>query len=211
MTSAKLSALQVLQCGPVIPVLVINDVNDAVPLAKALVSGGVRVLEVTLRTHCALDAIARISAAVPDAIVGAGTVTNKQQFADAQLAGSQFIISPGLTLALLDRAVESDLPFIPGISTVSELMMGKDAGLSEFKFFPAEASGGVKAISAVGGPFAGIRFCPTGGITPESAGRYLALPNVVCVGGSWLATPALLKAGNYEKITQLAREASQLR
>lgn len=211
MNKQTLTALEVMQTGPVIPVLVINNVDHAVPLARALLSGGVRVLEVTLRTPCALEAISRIAAEVPEAILGAGTVTNPQQFREAESAGARFIISPGVTDSLLNCAHSTSVPLLPGISTVSELMAGKEAGLNEFKFFPAEANGGVQALKAVGGPFSGVRFCPTGGITPANALSYLALPNVICVGGSWLATYAALEAGRYEEITRLARAAAGIR
>lgn len=210
MNNSQLSALQVSQTGPVIPVLVIDNAEQAVPLARALLEGGVRVLEVTLRTVCALEAISRIAKEVPEAMIGAGTVTNIQQFNEAEAAGAKFIISPGLTDSLLNYASGSDVPLIPGISTVSELMMGKDAGLNEFKFFPAEANGGTQALKALVSPFPSVRFCPTGGITPQNAGHYLALPNVVCVGGSWLATAQDLRENNYQRITALARATAEL-
>ena len=210
MHHSRLSATDVMQTGPVIPVLVINDEAHAVPLANALVEGGIRVLEITLRTPCAVRAIARIAEAVPEAIVGAGTVISPEQFDDVQIAGAKFVISPGLTDSLLRHATNSKLPFIPGISTVSELMSGMDYGLTEFKFFPAEANGGVQALKAVGGPFASVRFCPTGGITAENAPQYLALPNVLCVGGSWIAPPELMASGNFTEITRRARAASAL-
>ena len=211
MGKTGLTALQVMQQGPVIPVLVIERVSQAVPLAKALFAGGIRVLEVTLRTSCALEAISRIANEVPGVIIGAGTVLTSRQFKDVQAAGAQFVISPGVTDALLDHAAGSEIPFIPGISTVSELMLGLEQGLTAFKFFPAEANGGVKALKAVAGPFSHVRFCPTGGITTENACQYLALPNVVCVGGSWIATPQLLRQENYDAVTELARQAVSLK
>lgn len=210
MSKNPLTSLEVMQIGPVIPVLVINDVNHAVPLARALIAGGVRVLEVTLRTSCALESIAQIAEEVPEAILGAGTITNAGQYSEAESAGAKFIISPGVTDSLLNQAHSSAVPLLPGICTVSELMMGKEAGINAFKFFPAEANGGIQALKAVGGPFADVCFCPTGGITPDNALSYLALPNVVCVGGSWLATAADLNAGRFERITELARLASTL-
>lgn len=207
MKNWKTSAEQILTSGPVVPVIVINKLEHAVPLAKALVAGGVRVLEVTLRTACAMDAIKAIAKEVPDAIIGAGTVLNPEQLAEVTAAGAQFAISPGLTEALLKAANAGSIPLIPGISTVSELMLGLDAGLREFKFFPAEANGGVKALQAIAGPFPQVRFCPTGGITPNNYRDYLALNSVLCIGGSWLVPADALESGDYARITQLAKEA----
>ncbi|MGG2140973.1 bifunctional 4-hydroxy-2-oxoglutarate aldolase/2-dehydro-3-deoxy-phosphogluconate aldolase [Symbiopectobacterium sp. RP] len=207
MKNWKTSAEQILTTGPVVPVIVVNKLEHAVPMVKALVAGGVRVLEVTLRTDCAVDAIRAIAKEVPDAIVGAGTVTNPQQLADVIAAGAQFAISPGLTEPLLKAAVEGPIALIPGISTVSELMLGMDYGLREFKFFPAEANGGVKALQAIAGPFSQIRFCPTGGISLKNYRDYLALKSVLCVGGSWLVPNDTLESGDYSRITELAREA----
>ncbi|WCG81503.1 bifunctional 4-hydroxy-2-oxoglutarate aldolase/2-dehydro-3-deoxy-phosphogluconate aldolase [Pectobacterium sp. A5351] len=207
MKNWKTSAEQILTTGPVVPVIVVNKLEHAVPMAKALVAGGVRVLELTLRTDCAIDAIRAIAKEVPEAIVGAGTVTNPEQLAAVVEAGAQFAISPGLTEPLLKAATAGNIPLIPGISTVSELMLGMDYGLSEFKFFPAEANGGVKALQAIAGPFAQIRFCPTGGITPNNYRDYLALKSVLCVGGSWLVPNDALESGDYARITELAREA----
>jgi 2-dehydro-3-deoxyphosphogluconate aldolase/(4S)-4-hydroxy-2-oxoglutarate aldolase len=207
MKSWKTSAEQILTSGPVVPVIVINKLEHAVPLAKALVAGGVRVLEVTLRTACAIDAIRAIAKEVPEAIIGAGTVLNPEQLAEVTAAGAQFAISPGLTEPLLKAANAGPIPLIPGISTVSELMLGLDAGLREFKFFPAEANGGVKALQAIAGPFPQVRFCPTGGITPGNYRDYLALKSVLCIGGSWLVPADALESGDYARITELAREA----
>ncbi|GBU12620.1 ketohydroxyglutarate aldolase [Enterobacterales bacterium] len=207
MKNWKTSAEQILKSGPVVPVIVINKLEHAVPLAKALVAGGVRVLEVTLRTACAMDAIKAIAKEVPDAIIGAGTVLNPEQLAEVTAAGAQFAISPGLTEALLKAANAGSIPLIPGISTVSELMLGLDAGLREFKFFPAEANGGVKALQAIAGPFPQVRFCPTGGITPNNYRDYLALNSVLCIGGSWLVPADALESGDYARITQLAKDA----
>ncbi|QEW33993.1 keto-hydroxyglutarate-aldolase/keto-deoxy-phosphogluconate aldolase [Erwinia billingiae] len=207
MNNWKISAEQILTSGPVVPVIVINKLEHAVPLAKALVAGGVRVLEVTLRTACALDAIRAIAKEVPDAIVGAGTVINPQQLREVTEAGAQFAISPGLTEDLLQAANAGTIPLIPGISTVSELMLGLDQGLREFKFFPAEANGGVKALQAIAGPFPQVRFCPTGGISPANYRDYLALNSVHCIGGSWLVPNDALESGDYDRITPLAREA----
>ena len=201
------SAEQIMTAGPVVPVIVINKLKQTVPLAKALVAGGVRVLEVTLRTPCAVEAIRAIAKEVPEAIVGAGTVLNPQQLADVVEAGAQFAISPGLTAELLKAATEGSIPLIPGISTVSELMLGMSYGLREFKFFPAEANGGVKALQAIGGPFSQVRFCPTGGITPNNDRDYLALKSVLCIGGSWLVPADALENGDYARITELAKQA----
>lgn len=207
MNNWKVSAESILTTGPVVPVIVINTLEQAVPLAKALVAGGVRVLEVTLRTDCALEAIRLIAQEVPGAIVGAGTVTNAEQLRQVTEAGAQFAISPGLTESLLQAAVAGSIPLIPGISTVSELMQGMDYGLKEFKFFPAEANGGVKALQAIAGPFSHIRFCPTGGISPSNYRDYLALNSVLCIGGSWLIPADALASGDYARITELAKEA----
>ena len=176
---------QIMRTSPVIPVLVIDDVAHAEPIARALVAGGLKVLEVTLRTACALDAIAAMKR-VPGAIVGAGTVLNPQDLAAAIAAGSEFIVSPGLTDHLGKAAVASGIPFLPGVANAADIMRGLDLGLSEFKFFPAETSGGRPALNALSGPFGQVRFCPTGGITLASAPEWLALESVLCVGGSWM-------------------------
>lgn len=207
MNNWKTSAEQILKTGPVVPVIVVKNIEHAVPMAKALVAGGVRVLEVTLRTACAMEAIRLIAQEVPEAIVGAGTVINPQQLAEVTAAGAQFAISPGLTEPLLKAATAGSIPLIPGISTVSELMLGMDYGLREFKFFPAEANGGVKALQAIAGPFSQVRFCPTGGISPANYRDYLALNSVLCIGGSWLVPQDALDSGDYGRITRLAREA----
>ncbi|QXX82375.1 bifunctional 4-hydroxy-2-oxoglutarate aldolase/2-dehydro-3-deoxy-phosphogluconate aldolase [Providencia sp. R33] len=209
MNNWKMTAEAILKQGPIVPVIVIKKIEQAVPLAKALVNGGIKVLEVTLRTECAVDAIRLIAQEVPEAIVGAGTVINAKQLADVSQAGAQFAISPGLTDELLAAAVQGNIPLIPGISTVSELMLGMNYGLKEFKFFPAEANGGVKALKAIAGPFSQVRFCPTGGISLANYRDYLALESVLCIGGSWIVPEDALNTGNYEKITQLAQEAIQ--
>ncbi len=203
----KLSALDVLQTGPVVPVIVINNIDHAVPLAKALVAGGVKVLEVTLRTPVAIEAIKRIAAEVPDAIVGAGTVATEADLHAVTEAGGVFAISPGLTPTLIEAALNGSIALIPGISTASELMFGMEYGLREFKFFPAEAAGGIKMIKSIGGPFPQATFCPTGGISPDNYKEYLSLKNVACVGGSWLAPTDALEQGDYQKITGLAQKA----
>ncbi|WP_163628319.1 bifunctional 4-hydroxy-2-oxoglutarate aldolase/2-dehydro-3-deoxy-phosphogluconate aldolase [Morganella morganii] len=207
MNDQMLSAQSVLNAGPVVPVIVIRELHQAVPLARALVAGGIRVLEVTLRTECAIEAIRAIAEEVPEAIVGAGTVINPEQLKAVTDAGAQFAISPGLTESLLQAADQGSIPLIPGIATVSELMAGIAYGLENFKFFPAEANGGVKALKAISGPFPDIRFCPTGGISLNNYRDYLALSSVACVGGSWLVPEDALCGGDYDRITALAAQA----
>lgn len=209
MNNWKMTAEDVLKQGPVVPVIVIKKLEQAVPLAKALLKGGIKVLEVTLRTECAIEAIRLIAEEVPEAIVGAGTVINAKQLAEVTQAGAQFAISPGLTDELLAAANQGSIPLIPGISTVSELMAGMNYGLKEFKFFPAEANGGVKALKAIAGPFSQVRFCPTGGISLANYRDYLALDSVLCIGGSWLVPEDALENGNYDKITELAQQVVQ--
>ncbi|GAA0450771.1 MULTISPECIES: bifunctional 4-hydroxy-2-oxoglutarate aldolase/2-dehydro-3-deoxy-phosphogluconate aldolase [Sphingomonas] len=194
----------IMNAGPVIPVLVIEDAATARPLAEALVRGGIRTLEVTLRTPAALDAIREMKK-VEGAIVGAGTVVNPKQFADAVDAGAEFIVSPGLTEKLAAPIIESGVPFLPGIANAGDIMRGLDLGLTHFKFFPAEASGGLKALKALAAPFYQARFCPTGGITLASAPEWLAFDPVLCVGGSWLAT------GTMEEVEAKARAAAELK
>ena len=176
---------QIMRSAPVIPVLVIEDVAHAVPIARALVAGGLPVLEVTLRTASALEVIREMKQ-VPGAIVGAGTVLNEHALEDALQAGSEFIVSPGLTDSLAKAAIAGDIPFLPGVATASDVMRGLDLGLDRFKFFPAEANGGIPALKSISAPFAMARFCPTGGITQASAPDWLALDTVLCCGGSWL-------------------------
>ncbi|WP_121117485.1 bifunctional 4-hydroxy-2-oxoglutarate aldolase/2-dehydro-3-deoxy-phosphogluconate aldolase [Croceibacterium ferulae] len=196
---------QVMRTAPVIPVLVIDDVAEAEPLARALVAGGLTVLEVTLRTPAALDAI-RAMKKVKGAIVGAGTVTNEKQLDDAIRAGAEFIVSPGLTKPLGKAAIRSGVPFLPGIANAGDIMRGLELGLSEFKFFPAMAAGGIPALKALAAPFGQVKFCPTGGITLDNAPEWLALDPVLCVGGSWVAP----RGGTPEQIEQLARDAAAL-
>ncbi|MEJ6773750.1 MAG: bifunctional 4-hydroxy-2-oxoglutarate aldolase/2-dehydro-3-deoxy-phosphogluconate aldolase, partial [Porticoccaceae bacterium] len=193
--------------NPVIPVITLDRVDDAVPLAQALVAGGLKVLEVTLRTEAAVEGIRQIVKHVPEAIVGTGTVCTEQHIKLSEDLGCQFMISPGATDKLLRAAENSSVPFLPGISPVSELMRGMEYGYSDFKFFPAEASGGVPVLKAMGGPFGDIRFCPTGGIGLHNVLSYLALPNVLCVGGSWIAETKLIQEKRWADIEQLAREA----
>ncbi len=206
-----MNARELLRISPVMPVLVIDDLAHAAPLARALVDGGIRVLEVTLRTAVALDAIHAIATQVPDAIVGAGTILNLKDLAAAREAGAGFGISPGATPELLREGMIKGWPYLPGAMTPGEVMAARDAGYDTLKFFPAEAAGGCAMLKAIHGPFPEIRFCPTGGITPALAKNYLALPNVGCVGGSWLAPPALLNAGDWNAIRALAKEAAALR
>lgn len=198
---------QIMRTSPVIPVLVVEDIAHAEPVARALVAGGLKVLEVTLRTPCALDAIAAMKR-VPGAIVGAGTVLNPQDLALAIAAGSEFIVSPGLTDSLGKAAVASGIPFLPGVTNAADIMRGLDLGLSEFKFFPAETSGGRPALKALAGPFGQVRFCPTGGITLASAPEWLALDPVLCVGGSWMVPKG---APDVAAIEAAARAAAGLR
>lgn len=201
------SIADILATSPVIPVVTINDVEHAVPIARALVRGGIRVVEVTLRTTVALKAITTIANEVPEILVGAGTILKSADLYDAAGAGAAFAISPGSTPALLAGARGVAIPFLPGVATASEIMQAVDAGFDHLKFFPAAASGGIDALRAFAGPFPRTRFCPTGGITADHASRYLALPNVVCVGGSWLTPAAAIAAGDWGHIDRLARAA----
>lgn len=197
--------------APVLPVLSIGRIEDAVPLARALVDGGLPVLEVTLRSDVAIEAIRRIVAEVPDAVVGAGTVLTAADLAAVAKAGAAFAIAPGATTGLYAVAAEAAIPFIPAIATASELMQGLDHGHRRFKFFPAKAAGGVDALKAFAGPFQAVRFCPTGGIDAASAPAYLALANVITVGGSWMAPADAIQAGDWERIAALARASARLR
>jgi 2-dehydro-3-deoxyphosphogluconate aldolase/(4S)-4-hydroxy-2-oxoglutarate aldolase len=194
----------------VIPVITLDRVEDAVPLAQALVAGGLKILEVTLRTEAAVEGIREIVKHVPDAIVGTGTVCNEQQIKLSEDLGCQFMISPGATDKLLEAGAQSSVPFLPGIASVSELMRGMEYGHRDFKFFPAEAAGGTSVLKAFAGPFGDIRFCPTGGIGLHNVVEYLALPNVLCVGGSWIAQTNLIRQQAWSEIETLAREAVEL-
>lgn len=198
---------EVMRQGPVVPVMVIHKLEHAVPLANALLAGGIRVLEITLRTPVAMESIRVLRREVPDAIVGAGTVTRGEELDAVAAAGAVFAISPGLTAELLDAANRGPIPLIPGIATISELMTGMARGYDHFKFFPAEAAGGVRMVQAIAGPFPRITFCPTGGITFANYREYLALDNVACVGGSWVAPQGAMDQGDWARITALAREA----
>ena len=200
-----------MRVGPVIPVIVIEDLAKAVPLAKALVAGGVRVLEVTLRTPVALDAIRAIASEVKDAIVGVGTISDPADFERSIAAGARFGVSPGLTPALIEAALACRLPLLPGVMTPSDVLAARAAGFTELKLFPAQQAGGIGMLKALAGPFPDVMFCPTGGVTAASAGDFLALPNVGCVGGSWLTPKDAVAVGDWGRITALARDAAGLR
>ena len=194
----------------VVPVIVIKDLGHAVPLAKALVEGGLNVLEITLRSPVALEAIRTISGEVEGAIVGAGTVINAEQFVDAADAGAKFVVSPGLTEEVVRASRDHLLPLLPGVATASEIMHGLSLGLKTFKFFPAENIGGAPAIKALGGPFPQVSFCPTGGVSAKNLQTYLSLPNVICAGGSWMVPSDLNEADAFARATTMAREARSL-
>ncbi len=204
MINQKITMDEILSLGPVIPVLSIADVDQAVPLARALVAGGLRVIEVTLRTDCALDAIRQIAESVDDVIVGAGTVLSAQDLEKAKNAGARFAVSPGATPALLRAAQQGDLPFLPGVTTPSEIIAAREQGFSRLKFFPAAAAGGISMLKAFAGPFSDVVFCPTGGIREDNLKDYLALANVVCVGGTWLAPADVLMCKDWEAVQLLA-------
>lgn len=197
------------QAYPVMPVLAVHRVEDARPLAEALQAGGLKVLEVTLRTEAAIDVIAEMKK-VEGVIVGAGTVTRVEQLKQLEEVGADFAISPGATPRLLDAGLQTSMPFLPAVASVSEMMQGMELGYTHFKFFPAAASGGVSALKAFAGPFPDVRFCPTGGISVKDFRDYLALDNVACVGGSWVVPADALNQGDWGRIEQLAREACEL-
>ncbi|MFJ9826418.1 bifunctional 4-hydroxy-2-oxoglutarate aldolase/2-dehydro-3-deoxy-phosphogluconate aldolase [Streptomyces sp. NPDC101160] len=195
---------------PVVPVVVIEDAADAVPLARALVAGGLPLIEVTLRTPAALDAIRAIADGVPEAVVGAGTVVSAAGVADAVGAGARFLVSPGWTDGLLDAMREPGVPFLPGVSTASEVVALLERGVTDMKFFPAEAAGGVPYLTSLAGPLPRARFCPTGGVSPANASRYLALPNVSCVGGTWMLPADALAGRDWARVEALARQVAAL-
>ena len=201
---------ELMAASPVMPVIVLDRVADAVPLARALVNGGIRVLEITLRTPVALDCVRAIRAAVPEAIVGAGTLTRPEDFLQVAEAGGQFAVTPGLTDELVAAAKRAPFPLLPGVATASELLTARAAGYTALKFFPAEPAGGTAMLSAFAPVFPNVIFCPTGGITRASAPRYLALKNVACVGGSWVTPAAALGCGDWTQIEALARDAAGL-
>ncbi|MEB5964121.1 MULTISPECIES: bifunctional 4-hydroxy-2-oxoglutarate aldolase/2-dehydro-3-deoxy-phosphogluconate aldolase [Comamonas] len=209
--AAQMTALSIMQDAPVIPVIVLHRTEHAVPMARALLAGGIRVLEVTLRTPQGLACIEAIAKQLPEAIVGAGTVRNAADAAAATRAGARFAVSPGYTSKLGQACRDLDLPLLPGVATSSEIMMAQEDGFTELKFFPAVQSGGIQMLKAWQGPFAELRFCPTGGISPANAAEFLALSNVVCVGGSWLVPASALEAGNWSLITELAQATQALR
>ena len=198
---------EIMTLAPVIPVLSIENEQHAVPLAQALVAGGLKALEITLRTPAALAAIKAIATNVKDAVVGVGTVARPEDLHQAIDAGARFAVSPGLTTALIEAAHAYHLPFLPGVMTPSELLYARAAGFTALKLFPAQAAGGVTMLKSLAGPFPDVVFCPTGGVTPENMGEFLALGNVLCVGGSWVAPPAAIAAGDWETISELARKA----
>ncbi|MFJ8493691.1 bifunctional 4-hydroxy-2-oxoglutarate aldolase/2-dehydro-3-deoxy-phosphogluconate aldolase [Streptomyces sp. NPDC094038] len=200
----------VLDLAPVVPVVVIEDAADAVPMARALVDGGLPVIEVTLRTPAALDAIRAVAAAVPDAVVGAGTVLTPAQVTECVAAGARFLVSPGWTDGLLAAMAASGVPYLPGVSTASEVVALLERGVREMKFFPAQAAGGTAYLRSLAGPLPRARFCPTGGIDPDNAPEYLALPNVGCVGGTWMVPADAVAAGDWDRVRELARGAAGL-
>ena len=205
-----LTSLDVMRDTPVIPVIVLNDVNHAAPMARALVAGGIRMLEVTLRTPVALQCIERIAKEVPEAVVGAGTVRSPAEAQAAARAGARFAVSPGFTNAVGQACRDLGLPLLPGVATGSEIMMAAEAGYTELKFFPAMQAGGPAMLKAWSGPFFDVKFCPTGGVSVSNAKEFLSLPNVICVGGSWLVPNDALAAGDWAQITALAAAASIL-
>ncbi|TPH43831.1 bifunctional 4-hydroxy-2-oxoglutarate aldolase/2-dehydro-3-deoxy-phosphogluconate aldolase [Helicobacter pylori] len=203
--------IEILQISPIVPVVVIEDLSDAVPLAQSLIEGGIQIIEVTLRSSCALEAIELIAKNVPKMRVGAGTILNPAQLEQAQNRGAEFLISPGLTIKLLEYAKKKDMPLIPGVSSSSEVMQSLELGYNALKFFPAEYCGGVKLLNAFNGPFKGVKFCPTGGISADNMRSYLNLENVLCVGGSWLAPKNLIQNKEWDKITEICKRSLVLR
>ncbi|QTP05220.1 bifunctional 4-hydroxy-2-oxoglutarate aldolase/2-dehydro-3-deoxy-phosphogluconate aldolase [Helicobacter pylori] len=203
--------IEVLQISPIVPVVVIENIKDAVPLAQSLMEGGIPIIEVTLRSSCALEAIELIAKNVPKMHVGAGTILNPTQLEQAQNRGAEFLISPGLTIKLLEHAKKKDMPLIPGVSSSSEVMQALELGYNALKFFPAEYCGGVKLLNAFNGPFKGVKFCPTGGISVDNMRSYLNLENVLCVGGSWLTPKDLIQNKEWDKITEICKRALALR
>ncbi|WP_154479584.1 bifunctional 4-hydroxy-2-oxoglutarate aldolase/2-dehydro-3-deoxy-phosphogluconate aldolase [Helicobacter pylori] len=203
--------IEVLQISPIVPVVVIEDIKDAVPLAQSLIEGGIHIIEVTLRSSCALEAIELIAKNVPKMRVGAGTILNPTQLEQAQNRGAEFLISPGLTIKLLEHAKKKDMPLIPGVSSSSEVMQALELGYNALKFFPAEYCGGVKLLNAFNGPFKGVKFCPTGGISTDNMRSYLNLENVLCVGGSWLTPKNLIQNKEWDKITEICKRSLALR
>ncbi|MFE2212193.1 bifunctional 4-hydroxy-2-oxoglutarate aldolase/2-dehydro-3-deoxy-phosphogluconate aldolase [Streptomyces canus] len=204
-------APSLLDLAPVVPVVVLEDASDAVPLARALVAGGLPAIEVTLRTPVALNAIRAIAGEVPEAVVGAGTVITPDQVTETVAAGARFLVSPGWTDVLLSAMQASGVPFLPGVSTTSEVVALLERGVTEMKFFPAEAAGGTAYLRSLAGPLPQARFCPTGGIGPENAPAYLSLPNVGCVGGTWMLPADAIAARDWGRVEALAREAAGMK
>ncbi|WP_339672158.1 bifunctional 4-hydroxy-2-oxoglutarate aldolase/2-dehydro-3-deoxy-phosphogluconate aldolase [Dasania marina] len=201
---------EIMTASPVIPVIVIDDIDDAVPIANALVMGGLRVLEITLRTECALEAISLIKRMVPGAIVGAGTIITPEDLLNAVEVGSDFLVSPGSTTELIDAALAQNVPLLPGVSTPSEAMVLLARGMTHLKFFPAQAAGGIPMLKSIAGPLPQIKFCPTGGISEKNASDFLALPNVLCVGGTWMLDKTIIAAKDWSSIECKARAAVKL-
>jgi len=201
---------EIMNSSPIVPVMVINNVEHAVPLAKALVKGGITTLEITLRTEAALESITRIKAEVPEATVGAGTIINIETLNKAIAAGAEFIVSPGTTDAMIDAAIATGVPLLPGVANPSEAMRLLEKGITEMKFFPAEAAGGIPMLKSIGAPIPQITFCPTGGVNQKNVKDYYKLPNVACVGGSWMCAANLVEAENWDEITRLSAEAIEI-
>jgi 2-dehydro-3-deoxyphosphogluconate aldolase/(4S)-4-hydroxy-2-oxoglutarate aldolase len=206
-----MNLIEIMRASPVIPVIAIENAAHAVPLARALVAGGIRVLEITLRTPHGLPAIRAIAQEVPDAILGVGTLTHPEEFAAAREAGALFGVSPGLTPRLIEASRSSGLPLLPGVMTPSEVMLAREAGFKQLKLFPAMQAGGIGMLNAISGPLPDVLFCPTGGVSQENAPQFLSCKNVACVGGSWLCPKELMEAGGWDQITALAKAASKLR
>ena len=204
-----LSAEQFAACG-IVPVVVLEEVAQALPVAQALLAGGINVMEITFRTAAAKESIATVAREMPEMMVGAGTVVNLRQLEEAAQAGAQFIVSPGSSAELIKASLERQLAIVPGVATPSEIMIGLELGLKVFKFFPAETYGGLKAIKALSGPFPQIRFIPTGGIRQDNAGEYLKSPGIIAVGGSWMVSADLIRAGRFDEITERSRMAVEL-
>lgn len=204
-----LSAEQFAACG-IVPVVVLEEAAQALPVAQALLAGGINVMEITFRTAAAKESIATVAREMPEMMVGAGTVINLRQLEEAAQAGAQFIVSPGSSAELIEASLERQLAIVPGVATPSEIMIGLELGLKVFKFFPAETYGGLKAIKALSGPFPQIRFIPTGGIRQDNAGEYLKNPGIIAVGGSWMVSADLIRSGRFDEITERSRMAVEL-
>lgn len=203
----NLDANSVMKTSPIVPVIVVDKVDEAIDLAKALSDGGISIMEITLRTKAGLEAIEKISKEMPSMLVGAGTVCDVSDYRNAINAGSKFIFSPGITSSLINESKNQDIPFIPGVSSASEIMLAKENNLSHCKLFPASLVGGVDMLKAFNGPFPNIKFCPTGGVNINNMNEFLALDNVLCIGGSWIASSKLVKEKKFNEITKLAQEA----